>query len=86
MQVTSEPDLTLMLQQLSSGRPEVLDELFPLVDWCAEGRLKPLLVDCHVSEPVPITALMPPGRQHLPRVRAFIDFLVEHAPEPVRPM
>ncbi|MCB0719635.1 MAG: sigma-70 family RNA polymerase sigma factor [Bacteroidetes bacterium] len=31
MQVTSEPDLTLMLQQLSSGRPEVLDELFPLV-------------------------------------------------------
>ncbi|MCC0034188.1 MAG: LysR family transcriptional regulator [Hoeflea sp.] len=59
---------------------------FVIEDAIAEGRLKPLLVDCHVSEPVPITALMPPGRQHLPRVRAFIDFLVEHAPEPVRPM
>lgn len=52
---------------------------FVIEDAIADGRLKPLLVDCHVSEPVPITALMPPGRQHLPRVRAFIDFLVEHA-------
>ena len=58
---------------------------FVIEDAIADGRLKPLLVDCHVSEPVPITALMPPGRQHLPRVRAFIDFLLEHAPEPVRP-
>lgn len=55
---------------------------FVIEDAIADGRLIPLLVDCHVSEPVPITALMPPGRQHLPRVRAFIDFLVEHAPEP----
>lgn len=53
---------------------------FVIEDAIADGRLKPLLVDCHVSEPVPITALMPPGRQHLPRVRAFIDFLLEHAP------
>ena len=58
---------------------------FVIEDAIADGRLKPLLVDCHVSEPVPITALMPPGRQNLPRVRAFIDFLLEHAPEPVRP-
>ncbi|KJS17655.1 MAG: hypothetical protein VR78_05895 [Hoeflea sp. BRH_c9] len=55
---------------------------FVIEDAIADGRLKPLLVDCHVSEPVPITALMPPGRQHLPRVRAFIDFLVAHAPKP----
>ena len=56
---------------------------FVIEDAIAEGRLIPLLVDCHVSETVPITALMPPGRQHLPRVRAFVDFLVEHAPAPV---
>ena len=55
---------------------------FVIAEAIADGRLKPLLVDCHVSEPVPITALMPPGRQNLPRVRAFLDFLIEHAPEP----
>lgn len=53
---------------------------FVIDDALADGRLKPLLADHHVSEIVPITALMPPGRQHLPRVRAFVDFLVEHAP------
>jgi DNA-binding transcriptional LysR family regulator len=52
---------------------------FVIDDALADGRLKPLLVDYHVSETVPITALMPPGRQHLPRVRAFVDFLVDHA-------
>lgn len=50
---------------------------FVIDDALSDGRLKPLLLDCHVSETVPITALMPPGRQHLPRVRAFVDFLVE---------
>lgn len=48
---------------------------FILEDAIAEGRLVPLLADHHVSETVPITALMPPGRQHLPRVRALLDFL-----------
>jgi len=43
----------------------------------ADGRLVALLEDVHVSEPFPITALMPPGRQNLPRVRAVVDFLVE---------
>lgn len=50
---------------------------FMLRDALAEGRLVPLLDEHHVSEPVPITALMPPGRQHLPRVRAFLDTLTE---------
>jgi DNA-binding transcriptional LysR family regulator len=54
---------------------------FVIDDALADGRLKPVLVDCHVSETVPITALMPPGRQHLPRVRAFVDFLVEKTRE-----
>jgi len=36
-------------------------------------------IDWMADEPVPITALMPPGRQNLPRVRAFIDFLLSPA-------
>ncbi len=48
---------------------------FLVDDAVADGRLVPLLEDVHASERVPITALMPPGRQHVPRVRAFVDFL-----------
>lgn len=40
-----------------------------------EGRLVPLLSHCHDADPQPITALILPGRQAIPRVRAFIDFL-----------
>lgn len=43
----------------------------------AEGRLVALLGDCHDPEPAPITALVLPGRQDIPRVRAFLDFLRE---------
>lgn len=43
------------------------------------GDLVPLLVEHHVVEVQPISALMPPGRQHLPRVRAFVDFLAAEA-------
>ncbi|MBR0828672.1 LysR family transcriptional regulator [Bradyrhizobium manausense] len=40
-----------------------------------EGRLVPLLSHCHDDDPQPITALILPGRQAIPRVRAFVDFL-----------
>jgi DNA-binding transcriptional LysR family regulator len=46
-------------------------------DALADGRLVPLLQDFHLTDPQPITALMPPGRQTLPRVRATVDFLAE---------
>ena len=45
----------------------------------ARGELVPLLIEHHVVEVQPISALMPPGRQHLPRVRAFVDFLAAEA-------
>ena len=51
---------------------------FVVEDALADGRLVPLLEDVHVSEIVPLAVLMPPGRQRLPRVRAFIDFVAEH--------
>ena len=39
------------------------------------GRLVPLLEGCHDDDPTPLTALLPPGRQNVPRVRAFVGFL-----------
>ncbi|MDO9710900.1 LysR family transcriptional regulator [Paracraurococcus lichenis] len=45
----------------------------------AEGRLVPLLEDAHVSEEVPVWAVTAPGRHRLPRVQAFVEFLVRHA-------
>lgn len=41
------------------------------------GRLVPILVRDHLVEPVPISAVYPPGRQRVPKIRAFVDFLVE---------
>jgi len=42
-----------------------------------EGSLVPLLNDSQMPEPFPIHALTVPGRHRAPRIRAFIDFLVE---------
>lgn len=41
------------------------------------GDLVPLLEDSHADEPVPMHLVFQPGRQRLPRVRAFIDFAVD---------
>lgn len=41
------------------------------------GALVPLLVDTHVVEAVPISAVYPSGRHRSPKVRSFIDFLVK---------
>jgi DNA-binding transcriptional LysR family regulator len=41
----------------------------------AKRQLVSLLSDCHDDDPQPLTALVLPGRQTLPRVRALLDFL-----------
>lgn len=41
------------------------------------GDLKPILVAHHVDEPLPLWAVMPPGRNRTLRVRVFVDFLIE---------
>ena len=41
------------------------------------GELIALLTDVHHVEPFPLAAFYPAGRQRLPRVAVFIDFLVE---------
>ncbi len=45
------------------------------------GELTALLTDVHHVEPFPLAALYPAGRQRLPRVKVFIDFLVERFAE-----
>jgi DNA-binding transcriptional LysR family regulator len=42
-----------------------------------DGQLTALLTDIHHVEPFPLAAIYPAGRQRLPRVKVFIDFLVE---------
>src|SRR5262245_20611152 len=47
------------------------------------GLLVPLLADIHHCAPVPLSALYVAGRHRLPKVRVFLDFLVDrfsHAP------
>ncbi len=41
------------------------------------GELTALLTDIHHVEPFPLSAIYPAGRQRLPRVAVFIEFLVE---------
>ena len=41
------------------------------------GLLVPLLTDVHYVEPLPLTALYLAGRHRLPKVRVFLDFLIE---------
>jgi DNA-binding transcriptional LysR family regulator len=42
-----------------------------------KGQLVPLLVEHHHPEPTPAFAIYPPGTQKIPRVRVFLDFLLE---------
>lgn len=51
----------------------------------AEGRLVEVLAEHHVSETIPIHAVMPSGRQGLPRVRAFVDFIATDSETRVNP-
>jgi len=47
------------------------------------GRLVPLLTDIHYVEPLQLSAVYLAGRHRLPKVRVFLDFLIErfgHAP------
>jgi DNA-binding transcriptional LysR family regulator len=61
-----------------------------------EGRLEPVLSESHVVQVLPLSVVHPQGRHRMPKVRAFLDFIVERfshppwrgtlAPEPRREM
>jgi DNA-binding transcriptional LysR family regulator len=42
-----------------------------------EGLLEPLLRDWQTPESFPMWAILPPGRQRTPKVKVFLDFLME---------
>jgi DNA-binding transcriptional LysR family regulator len=42
-----------------------------------KGQLEPLLQDVQDPEKYPLWALLPPGRHQAPKLRAFLDFLIE---------
>jgi DNA-binding transcriptional LysR family regulator len=42
-----------------------------------KGELEPLLQKVHDPEQYPLWALLPPGRNQAPKVKAFLDFLVD---------
>jgi DNA-binding transcriptional LysR family regulator len=42
-----------------------------------DGRLVPLLTSIHYSESIPLSAMFLSGRHRLPKVRVFLDFLIE---------
>ena len=69
----------ILLDMALAGLGIVRLASFMLQDALREGRLVPVLEAHHLPEPVPVTALMPPGRQNLPRVRAFLDVLAARA-------
>ena len=50
---------------------------YTVEDALNDGRLVPLLEDCHSRQATPISAVTLPERQKTPRVRAFVAFLVE---------
>jgi DNA-binding transcriptional LysR family regulator len=50
-----------------------------------EGLLEPLLQDWQEPEGFPLWAILPPGRQRTPKVKVFLDFLIERfGPAPWR--
>lgn len=48
-----------------------------VMDAIRDGRLVPLLMDRHIVEEVPVSAVYLPGRHRAPKVRVFVEFLLE---------
>lgn len=66
--------LNMMLRGLGIGRLA----RFIFARHLESGELVEILQDTHQTDPVPMHAVMPPGGNRTPKVRAFVDFLVNH--------
>lgn len=64
-----------LLQAALSGAGIIRLGDFLGADALASGQLVPILTEIHDPAEQPITALVQPGRQSVPRVRALLDFL-----------
>ena len=72
--VVDSGEAALRLAVAGGGIARVADLL--VSDAVREGSLAPVLLDYHMAEPMPLSAVYPQGSR-MPRVRAFLDFLVE---------
>lgn len=71
-------DSAEVLRQMAlAGQGIVRLGRFILIDDIRAGRLVPILTDHHSDETFPMSLVMPVGPHRAPRVRAFVDFIVE---------
>lgn len=78
LQVTgnfSSDNVNILLRMATAGQGIIRLADFVVGQSVREGLLVEILADTHLSEPVPVWALMPPGRHRAPRVRAFVEFM-----------
>ncbi len=74
--------LVIVLAVLSVRVFRLLDSTTRTLD-DFRGELVPILTDVNYVEPLPLSAIYPAGRHRLPKVRVFLDFVIErfsHAP------
>ncbi|MBI3705914.1 MAG: LysR family transcriptional regulator [Rhizobiales bacterium] len=78
---TDDAEAALRLAIAGAGIVRLSDVI--VGDPLRRGELVALLTDVHHVEPFPLAAVYPAGRQRLPRVAVFLEFLLErfgHAP------
>jgi len=81
--VVDNAETALRLAMAGGGIARVAD----MLAWEAvrSGTIVPVLTEFHAPEPIALSVVYPHGRHRLPKVRAFVDFLVEEfAPAPWR--
>lgn len=73
----------VLLQLALGGMGIVLFPTYILGQYLRDGRLKQILPDCEANPDMAMHAIYLPNRYMQPKVRAFIDHLMEHfGPEP----
>lgn len=65
----------LRLALLGAGIAKLAD--FLVADWVRSGQLVRLLADQQIEESASVFAVFAPGTQKIPKVRVFLDFLIE---------
>jgi DNA-binding transcriptional LysR family regulator len=73
--VVDSAEAALRLAVAGGGIARVGDML--VGDAIRDGRLVPVLADRYIAERSPLSAVYPQGRHRMPKVRAFVDFLIE---------
>jgi DNA-binding transcriptional LysR family regulator len=71
---------TLLMEPLLAGRGIAMLPIFSLEDHLAQGRVKRVLTD-YPTDPVSLHVVYPQNRHLSPKVRVFVDLMIEHFAE-----